>query len=535
MTRNGVGGIHLVCLAGAIILAAGDGIRAAEKPELDELYRTADKSAERLKSDPASWTMVRNTASGQIAVDVVRHGDDFRWIAKIQTAEGSVEAVRIICHEGIWYVTTGKRTSKFKPFEATNVSPTVFAVLSACNPHSPRDVFTDPLEIRSWNESQVILHGPLIGMVKDLIDASLVGLGKADAADPNAAATREQLEEMKQNGTEVTVERDTGFVTKVQMTDPAWSMENFKWLDTAPTEALQVKDQVQVDETRSILELQRGENFLMTLFPSVDAAANDGLGNVMLINRLNGQFRRVPCRRGTTTHGCFSADRTKVYVVGLHPDRLLNQVVEVDLATGANYEVCPDLQNSMTVYPALSPDGKKLAVLRHAPGMPVEQTRVCVIDLAARMANDIGSPGDYKAPEWLPDATGFILTRTERLAGAQPITTLCRLSLNGNMTSLRPVFYARILGDQPRIIFQEKEGGEWKSCDLQGGDVQRVGDGLLHLSYAAPGRSGKAAILVSTLVSTTSDGFRAFLVDLATSKRERIPLPEGFWWLPSWR
>jgi hypothetical protein len=502
---------------------------------LEQLLDKSHQSANRLKTDAASWRFTKSTQGGKLSVDVVRHGDDFRWIVQSQGASGPHELCCIICRNGIWYASNDQKDrGKFRPYETPWITPIVYGVVCHCDPLIPEDLLRrDQLSLTSRSEKAVVLHGPLFGGPGQMVAALLADAEKRKNEDPKLQAMITQLEQVQKKGTDLTIDGETGFVTDVSMVEPLFSITEFKWLENVPAEAFNTDALQWPDYTFPFVEQFVGSHFLINRYASSQEAAQLSiLGGLLTVDKTTALVRRVPCRVGPTSMGCFSADRKQVYATAVDSNTGLNRVVQVNLATGENSEISDDVRDEMTLYPAVSPDGKKLAVLNRGKELPFNETRVCIVNLANRKAERIGPPGDYFAPCWLPDASGFVLVADQHSSDQKALgRMICRMSMNGELRPIRNGYFARVLEGNSRILFQEKPNADWKTCDLNGGDEKTVADGLFEYIYAAPSADGQSAIMVKQV----GRNYRPFIVDLRSGMAKEVQVGDGSWWLPEWR
>jgi hypothetical protein len=178
-------------------------------------------------------------------------------------------------------------------------------------------------------------------------------------------------------------------------------------------------------------------------------------------------------------------------------------------------------------YPTVSPDGKKLAVLDRGKEMRALYNQMCVIDLATQAFTKIGKPGEYVTPYWLSNSQGFVVVKNHYTQSGERKGTICRLGMSGEMTEIHPAQSMRLLGDLPRILFLDSLSGSWSTCNLEGNDEHKVGDGLSGFDFPAVSRTGKQAIMIK-------NGQQPFVVNLQDGDATEIPVKSGAWRLPVW-
>jgi hypothetical protein len=523
--------LGLSALVATMTLRIAAACAADDSVDLEKLLQQAESSLKRLQAEPATWTITRYTPSAnRMSVEVVRHGDDCRWIVKIQKNDNWHELYRVIARQGVWYVMDKLgRATKFRPYEATTIDPLSYGLICSSAPRMPQQcAMKDTLAITSADSSSVRLVGQFTAGPRDVLEAVLALDRNSQSTNPQAAAEIPKLEQLLATGVPLEVDRGTGLVTKFGI--PGVTMTGFRWLDKIPDDVFDIVGRDWEDHTAPLQEQQPGDCVLMTCYESIIDSAKEVFGNVLVVDKNTGESRRVPCRQGCTSMGCFSTDRTKAYVVSLNFDVGLNRVVQVDLHSSENQSISEKLDEEMTIYPRISPGGTKLAVLNRAIGLPLSQTQLCIVDLPTKSVTKIGPPGDYVAPYWLPGSDGCILMKNK---SADPLVrnlSICHINPQGELHNIRSAVYARVCGPAPNILFQERAGADWKICDLQGEHEQTVATGLFAYSEPAVSPDGKQAIMIKF------DGASAlpFVVNLQDGNAVKIPVAEGVWRFPAW-
>jgi hypothetical protein len=508
-------------------------IVAADDPAMIKaICQKGTESFARLEVDPASWTITRPELPYATTIDVIRHGNKYRWITK--SADGK-ELCRVICHDNVWYVLNSDRKSgKFRPYEATLISPSSYAHICRSNPRPAHDVLPiDNLRLKSGDESNIVLNGPLMESALETLNGVEAMLRSAIEQNPKRLELKETLEgliQKKDAGLTITVDPQSGFVQRIDCGESVFAMTDFKWLDNVPNEVFEIKDRDWTDYTKPLIEARPGDCALLVKAQHLDEAKAPSYRNLVKADLTTGKYRRIPCRVGPASAGCFSKDRTKVYAVAVDINVGLHRIIEIDLKSGRNRDFCEDLLDGMLIYPAISQEGTKLSVLNRGKGMNVEHTQLCVIDLATRQVTKIGQPGNFISPRWLAGDAGFCLIQNKPDNPPGEEKVLCQMSMEGELKELRPAKVARPLGSLPRIIFDEN--GVWMTCDLDGKDTELLSEKFQGLTGVEPSADGKTALMAERANWNPSP--LPCLVELETGKRVPVPVEDGYWGLVSW-
>jgi hypothetical protein len=514
----------------AVACASGHAIADDGQSKIDALCRRATDSSARLKTDAASWTIARPTLPRSPIVEVVRKGAESRYVVKSGAGK---EICRVIARDGLWYVVDENGDAgKFRSFEATLLSPTCYSAICGARPRTPQEVLpAKELSLEGENDTSATLQGPLVEAARFMLGGMEVMVaearkkGELDAQAKSAAAI---VETMQGAGTQIVVDRETGFVSSIDCGGESFVMTDFKWLTEIPAETFDIGGKEWPDHTQPLREEKPGDCALLITAHDAEEARSSICRNLLLVNLSTGKTRRVPCQIGPTSMGCFSADRSKVFAVAMDPNVGLNRVVEVDLATGRNRDACEGMLEGMTIYPAISQDGKKLSVLNCSKGMRFDHTQLCIIDLATRKVTKVGSPGNYISPRWLPNDDFCLIQNKPEQQEQQKV--LCHLSHAGELKELRPSAVARPLGKEPKIVCADF--GMWIVCGLDGKLERELSDKLFDLRMIEPSIDGKRALLLKA--DAGRGYFAPHIADLESGELTKVPLGFGYWQTADW-
>jgi Tol biopolymer transport system component len=207
---------------------------------------------------------------------------------------------------------------------------------------------------------------------------------------------------------------------------------------------------------------------------------------------------------------------------------------EINLLTGEHRQLGGKaLEAGILHFPVISPDGRTLAAIKADWASGPLHSQVHLVDIASGTSKPLGKPLDTAFLSWLPDGEGLILVSRESPDPNQPsIGTICRMDLAGKLTPLRKGNAPLVLENTKRILFEDSETDEWKTCDFHGDDVRPFGDGMKDFGFPTPSPDGNRLIMMKFEVLK---GPRPYIVEVSTGKSEPLLVGEGLWALPSWR
>src|SRR5262249_3331966 len=145
-----------------------------------------------------------------------------------------------------------------------------------------------------------------------------------------------------------------------------------------------------------------------------------------------------------------------------------------------------------SLFPALSPDGKTVAVLHRGASERLLEQQVCLVDLESGNARQVGKPRDVGPLSWLPDGRGLLMVDRKVVEMSKPThDTVSRMSLDGEVTLICEGSSPVLLGDGKVILFQDQRTRMWNTCDLNGKEIRPYAGGMPGHGFPAPAPDGK--------------------------------------------
>ncbi len=266
--------------------------------------------------------------------------------------------------------------------------------------------------------------------------------------------------------------------------------------------------------------------------PLADAANAKHLKKALdlrLVNLGNRQVRRVPFRGVACLAGCFSRDRKKVYVSGSDIDYAGLAIYEINLSTGENRRLgYGTIPSGLPMMLALSCDGTRLAMAMFSPSL---KSQVYVMDLKSEKAHKLGVPMDTAYLAWLKDGNGLVLVRRKSISMDQPSeSSVARMDLKGNVRILVAGGNPVLVPGRDRILFQQ--GDVWKTCSLEGKNVELYAGGMKGYGFPAISANGKRLVWMRFDKGQLP---QPVLQEFANPAVEKLNLGPGLWAMPAWR
>jgi hypothetical protein len=364
----------------------------------------------------------------------------------------------------------------------------------------------------------------------DKTEAQTPGVLDAEAKS-KVAAMRDVLE----RGLPAAVDVENGIIAEWGSTNLTTRIDNFRWLEVRPEDPVTVEGRDWLDLTAGPLGGGAGPTDLVmflhsgTWRPGMPKQDMDG----RVLDLKSGRLWRIPYSGVGSLPGCFLKGRESVVVTGVDPDRSSFAPYRIDLRDGA---VTPlgggVLESGIVGRPALSPDGKTLALV-HLPSVAAPEARqVYRVDVETGEATAIGKPVDANAVSWLPDGKGLILGRMDYPDMKKPwVGMVCRLALDGTLTEMFPGADPAVL-DARRMVFRDQSADVWKTCDLGGKDVKLFGDGLKGHAFPAPSPDGKRILFMRI---DPEVGPRPYVFNADGTGGKPVTDVPGLWAAPAWR
>ncbi len=522
-----------------IWIARGNLLAMSDPAMLAKLIERGERTARQLAVDTAraSWTTQVILPNATLQIDKRVDGFATKQVLRILFEDGESEEVfSIISRDGLWYVREqGEPMGKFRPNEAPLSLPNAYAILSMSELRVlPADVNAT---VESVVEDTATLRVHLSAEYKAYTERSLNALRTAlnEVSDP---ATRDEVvrriadgEEALNKGQEVEVDTRTGVLLNGVMVSVPWQITSLNLsaepTDTAIDEGAGPWDDFTDDPTQTV---DLNNLFMIANAPLANVENGQRHKRALdlrLVDLERGRIRRIPTPFADAMVGCFSHDRKSVYVSGLAEDSSL-AVLEVNLSTGENRRVGEgELPKGMLMFPTLSPDGTKLAVLELSPDL---QSQIYVVDMATGKATKLGAPMDTAFLAWLDDGQGLVLVHRQMVSMDLPTeNSVAILDMQGQVKILLKGNNPVLIPGKGRILFED---GDWKTCDLEGKDVQLYGDGMPGLDFPAVAPDGQRLIWMRFKKGTMPQPVVQIYGELPV---QPLDLGPGLWACPAWR
>ena len=334
---------------------------------------------------------------------------------------------------------------------------------------------------------------------------------------------------------ETRISNKTGIITTRGIPGKRVWIEDFKFDKSVDASTFEVTTNEWIDKTaRLISDSETLEDLvILSHFPSWLPGQPKGDSDSLLVNINSGKTLRVPCVH-VVGSSCFGKDRNIVYTTSAIPNEGVMGLVKIDLRTGENTRIGgPEVQSGISMFPKVSPDGKRIAVLRLDPTAGPLKSQLYIVDVESESTTPLGKPLDTAFVTWLPDSHGLVLVSREyeTLSSRTVSTVVCRIDLNGTLNEIIEGEFPAALSDG-RILYREHDSKLWHTCDLKGENTRKVGDGLKGFAWSAVSPNRKRALMMKF---GKLSGPRPYVVDLATGKAKELPVSGyGLWAQPVW-
>lgn len=183
-------------------------------------------------------------------------------------------------------------------------------------------------------------------------------------------------------------------------------------------------------------------------------------------------------------------------------------------------------------FPVASPSGDLLADAQIGVGEGLK-SQIHVIDLKSGQSKPVGSPMDFAMLNWHPQGDSLICMVREPGPNDSEIASLCKVTLDGKVTKLCRGRFPEVLPQERRILFEDDDDKErpFKTCDLDGKDIQVFGNGFKGFGFASASPDGR---LIMIKFSKTASP-QPCLVDMKSFEVKPLKLGPGMWSRPKWR
>jgi|SRR5580704_11407479 hypothetical protein len=515
-----------------------------QQPDLAALVRAGRETDARLQRQAASWTAIthlRNDA--RVVVKILSTPAMRRTVISAQFKERKLGELRIIARDRLWYVTEHGRSKKYRPFEAPFLLNAAYFFLLRGEPRFVSEGSQNHLgKYDGTKDGVASFLTPLPGSTRKQLEYSIRGLEDLAkqkpelASDPDSIRLIEQMRRMLR-GIVVRIDLASGMFLQLGSADRQTEILEFKWLDRVAPDEFTIEQQEWEDYSGDPTQ-GNSDDLLMishneTWQPGMKSGDLDGC----LVDVRTGRYRRIPFQGIATLPGCFLKDRSRVIVSGLDDSTGTFGPYEIDLKTGENRRLGGDaLAEGNSLMPALSPDGKTIALIHKRPeGRPLD-SQIYLINLNSAHAEPLGTPGDMAFLSWLPDGQELLLLK--RLSAdpsnlALPLTdAIARLGMDGETTRLLEGTMPVILSDRKTVLFKGSNRQGWQTCDLNGKNVQPFSNGLADYGFPSPGPDGKRILWMHFIRGAAPV---PTVIPIGENSGKPVITSPGLWSLPSWR
>jgi len=478
-------------------------------------------------------------------VDIIA-SDKRKRVARWMQGGSSTDVFSIVERGDVWHVRQfSQPPGRYRPHEAPLAFPNAGLVLALGRPHALESDTVGKVTAVHGDVAEV--HGPLPAAAKAQVQSAIAmvrGLLRTFDEGPEAERARQEitrLKEILEKGVSVEVDVGTGVVlrsregqfehkvtslsTKTVDAPEAFDVSDVQWKDVTndPTLAANLGDLIMIQNSPLATPalLARSPAALETC-----EAALDG----MLVNLSTGQMRRIPIPYGQSMPGCFSKDRKRVYVSANEWGDSGLFVYEVDLSTGRSRRVGEgSLPQGMATGPALSPDGTTLALSVLSADMTASQ--ICLVDLKTDAIRKLGAPLDTAYLSWLDDGQGLVLVARKHTGKDRfRNESVARMDMNGKVTVLAPGSNPIVIPGRNRILHCEQ--GQWRTCDLDGKDVETYCGGMRGYHHPTVSPDGKRILWMFHEKGPLSPPVTQ---DFGEKEVRELDLGPSLWAYPAWK
>ena len=105
-----------------------------KKPDAVALAAAGQASSKRFQKEAASWTSTTLAGGVDVVVESISAPDAMRWVLSFSMQGRRDEFARITQKDGVWFVKEGRKTGKYRPFEAPFDLSTAYVFLVRSEP-----------------------------------------------------------------------------------------------------------------------------------------------------------------------------------------------------------------------------------------------------------------------------------------------------------------------------------------------------------------------------------------------------------------
>ncbi len=542
MSKRGILGLA----AGIVLLFASSAFavsmaEAESGPSvLENLVKRGQETATRIASGTGRFSWTTRLSVRNAIIEVVNDTVDgkARRVLQIVQKDGTQEVLSIIERDHVWYVREqGRPRGVYRPFEAPLVFPNAYLFLAA---GKLRFLSADTsATVESITRDEVRLRTALTAEMRTYLRTTLdalYGMLRKMSDDPGVDDLKQRIAECEQaivNGQIVKVDARTGVILSSAVQAMACETTLRPLKEAIAVVDFDIRDESWDDFTDDPTRVNDLNDLIMIAnAPLADAANAKYLKkalDVRLVNLSSKQVRRVPFRGVSCLAGCFSRDRKSVYVSGSDIGLTGLAIYEINLSTGENRRLGDgEIPSGMPMMLALSRDGTRLATVMFSPDL---KSQIYVMDLKSEKAHKLGVPMDTAYLAWLKDGKGLVLVSREFVSMDRPTeNSVARMDLTGNVRILVAGGNPVLVPGRDRILLQQ--GDVWKTCSLEGKNVELYAGGMKGYGFPAISANGKRVVWMRFDKGQLP---QPVLQEFATRDIETLNLGPGLWTMPAWR
>jgi hypothetical protein len=532
---------HFVIAASLLFSSAHAEPPLPAEPNLKEVASRGRATLERLQKETATWKAIFPTPASDRTFEITTIQAPNARKLTIDLILGSKrhELAQIIERDNAWYVTSDGASSKYRRFEAPLPLPLVYHYIAL----SELRYIIDETPIGTFEglNGQIATYRVVVSEPqKSQLERALKSLELSAQGDSGRSSIADrkvqQVRDLLANGSPSEIDIENGIFASAGAMDRRYRFREFRWLEGDNSQQFMIDESKFIDHTAAIVDETGSRQDLVMMAHA--GAWSPGLPtfdtDAQIVNMRTHELRRVPFSGGVSHPGCFSKDRSSVYICGQNAAEGAFGLFQIDLRSGETRQLGQNGIIGLCLHPVVSPDGKTLAVAGNLTTYsdPLA-SQIFLIDIESGTTRTLGEPMDTAFHSWVPDGSGLILITRKHVDLNKPsVDTIARMDLTGKITPIRSGSSPVVLHPDQRILYLDKDDDLWKSCDLNGKELGMFGDGLKRYAFPSVAPDGKWLIMMHLVEGR---GPTPHLIDIATGQPRPLEFGPGLWAIPSWR